>query len=129
VIDEYPDGTREPHYPWDPPGGRLRNGAAYIQYHKEHRILVHPATLCIKYELLLVLGGWMSLPASEDTGLLMALDACTDGWFVEEAGMIYRRWSTQMSASREHVDTYELDARRTIVKRRAEAISQWISGA
>jgi hypothetical protein len=78
--------------------------------------------------ILLALGGWMALPASEDTALLMALDACGDGFFVPETGMIYRRWSPQMSASAEHVESYELDARRTLVLHRAQAVSDWLAG-
>jgi hypothetical protein len=84
VVDEYPDGQRENHYPWDPPGGRIRSGTAYAAYKQGWRILVHPATLCIRSPILLALGGWMALPASEDTALLMALDACGDGFFIHE---------------------------------------------
>ena len=128
VVDEYPDGQRENHYPWDPPGGRIRSGTAYAAYKQGWRILVHPATLCIRSPILLALGGWMALPASEDTALLMALDACGDGFFIPEPGMIYRRWSPQMSASAQHVEPYELGARRTLVLHRAEAVSDWVAG-
>jgi glycosyltransferase involved in cell wall biosynthesis len=128
VVNEYPDGRRENHYPWDPPAGRIQSGTAYAAYKQGWRILVHPATLCIRYPILLALGGWMALPASEDTALLMALDACGDGFFIPETGMIYRRWSPQMSASAQHVEPYELDARRTLVLQRAEAVSDWVAG-
>src|SRR5215470_936799 len=128
VVDEYPDGRRENHFPWDPPGGPIRSGTACAAYKQGWRILVHPATLCIRSPILLALGGWMALPASEDTALLMALDACGDGFFIPEPGMIYRRWSPQMSASAQHVEPYELGARRTLVLHRAQAISDWVAG-
>lgn len=123
AVNEYPDGHREPHYPWDPEAGRLISGAAWRLYEREHRILVHPATLCVRYPLLLALGGWMALPASEDTGLLMALDAQGDGWFNDEPGLVYRRWAPQMSQSREHHEPDELETRRTLVALRAAAVA------
>lgn len=128
VLDST-NGDLSPHYPDDPPGGRIRSGTVYKTYHlQDYRILVHPATLCIRYELLMALGGWMALPASEDTALLLALDAVTDGWFTEEVGLIYRRWPSQMSASAAHVDPEELNARRTLAKGRAEALNLLLDG-
>lgn len=124
VVDDR-DGVRSPHYPYDPRAGRIRSGAAYHAYTQESfRILVHPATLCVSYATLVALGGWMALPASEDTGLLMALDAVSDGWFTDEVGMIYRRWEPQMSASAAHADPDELAARRGIIVKRADALKR-----
>lgn len=34
----------------------------------------------------------MALPSSEDTSLLMALNAVSTGWFIEECGPLYRKW-------------------------------------
>jgi hypothetical protein len=128
VVNEHPDGRRENHYPWDPPAGRIRPGTVCAAYQRGWRILVHPATLCIRFPILLALGGWMALPASEDTALLMALDACGGGFFIPETGLIYRRWAPQMSASAQHVESYELRARRTLVLHRAQAVSDWVAG-
>lgn len=128
VLNEYPDGRRDEHYPWNPRNGRILSGSAYRAYEREWRILVHPATLCVRYSLILALGGWMALPASEDTALLMACDAFSDGWFHAETGLIYRRWGPQMSQSVEHVDPYELDVRRILVTRRADAIEDLFGG-
>lgn len=122
VLNEYPDGSRDEHYSSNPKDGRIISGAAGRAYERDFRILVHPATLCVRYSLLVALGGWMALPASEDTGLLMACDAFSDGWFNAETGLIYRRWPEQMSQSAEHVDTYELDVRRTMVQLRSAAV-------
>jgi hypothetical protein len=128
VVDDR-DGERSPHYPYDPPEGRLRSGLVYRAYTKEDfRILIHPATLCARRWLVVALGGWMALPASEDTGLLMALDAVSDGWFSAEVGMIYRRWAPQMSASPEHADPDELAARRGLAIERADALGVLMDG-
>lgn len=122
VLDDR-DGTRSPHYPDDPPDGRLQSGTVYAAYRNGYRILVHPATLCVRYDVLLALGGWMALPASEDTALLLALDAVSDGWFNETVGMIYRRWEPQMSASAAHAEPAELATRRKLAQERAEALT------
>lgn len=128
VMDDR-EGHLTPHYPYDPSDGRLRSGSVYRAYkHEDYRILVHPATLCVRFSLLVALGGWMALPASEDTGLLMALDAISDGWFHEQVGMIYRRWAPQMSAQAEHADPDELTARRTLIIDRADALGYLIEG-
>lgn len=127
VLDDR-NGEQSPHYPYDPPEGRLRSGSVYKAYHNGYRILVHPATLCVKYPLLIALGGWMALPASEDTALLLALDAVSDGWFNETVGMLYRRWEPQMSASAAHADPEELAARRALAERRAEALTMYADG-
>jgi len=123
VLD-WREGETSPHYPWDPQAGRIKSGMVYGAYRNNFRILVHPATLCIKFQLLVALGGWMALPASEDTALLLALDAVCDGWFNDEVGMNYRRWEPQMSAN---TDPEEFAARRYLVTTRAEALSALIT--
>ena len=45
--------------------------------------LVHPTSLCIRCPLAVALGGWMAVPSSEDTGLLIAASVLTTGWFTE----------------------------------------------
>lgn len=67
-----------------------------------HRAQVHPATLCMRRSLLLMLGGWMALPASEDTGLLLALNAVSTGYFIAEPGLLYRKWDGQSTAAAAH---------------------------
>lgn len=128
VEDDW-DGERTPHYPYDPPHGRVVSGTVYKRYRTEdYRILVHPATLCMSFALLAALGGWMALPASEDTALLLALDAVSDGFFTSEVGMVYRRWPPQMSASSEHADPDELATRRRLALLRAECLHDLIGG-
>jgi hypothetical protein len=42
---------------------------------------IHPATLCLRMTILLALGGWPAIPATEGGGLLMSFDAVSEGWF------------------------------------------------
>lgn len=124
VIDLRVDGTTQ-GFDFDPPPGRLPQGSilAHWQTH-DYRASVHPATLAIRRELLLELGGWMALPASEDTGLLLALDATTDGYFIPDTGLIYRKWPGQMTAQTEHVSAVERAARFRVIEQRALAIAR-----
>lgn len=122
VLDDR-DGELVEHFEDNPSPGRVRSLSAYIAYTKEdYRLLVHPASMCINYDVLVALGGWMALPASEDTALLLALDSLYDGWFHDEPGLIYRRWAPQMSAQPEHVDEAELEARRSLIIARSRAL-------
>ena len=91
---------------------------------------VHPATLCVRRDLLLALGGWMALPASEDTGLLLALDAVSPGWFTAEPGLLYRKWRGQATASTAHADARERAARASVMADRALALAElgWRAG-
>lgn len=139
VIDISPDGQQQPHFSDDPRNGRLKAGTIYARWRKialegniqenhARSMTVHPATLCIRYWLLLALGGWMALPASEDTGLLLALDAVSDGWFTEETGLFYRKWPGQLSAAPDHMDSAELLDRRALIELRADCLGQLIDG-
>lgn len=65
----------------------------------------------MRRDLLLALGGWMALPASEDTGLLLALNTVSTGYFIREYGLLYRKWPGQATAQPTHTATEERDAR------------------
>jgi hypothetical protein len=78
--------------------------------------------MCIRYSALMALGGWMALPAGADTGLMMALNATSTGWFIGEVGMLYRKWPGQMTADAAHTDPVEWPARNLIIERRAQAL-------
>ena len=123
VLDFLPDGERR-GFDGDPDEGVLERGSVLRSWQaNDHRSPVHPATLCVRRELLLALGGWMALPASEDTGLLLALDAVAPGWFSAEVGLLYRKWDGQVTAAASHVDEAELAARIAIVEARALALA------
>lgn len=86
---------------------------------------VHPATLLVRRDLLLALGGWMALPASEDTGLLLALNAVSRGWFSAEVGLLYRKWEGQETGRATHAEPAERNARMAVVEARARALASF----
>ncbi|MFE9722022.1 glycosyltransferase family 2 protein [Streptomyces sp. NPDC005794] len=122
VLDLLPDGSTA-GFPGDPEGGVIERGAV-LDFWKENgfRAQVHPATLFARRGLLLALGGWMALPASEDTGLLLALNATSRGWFSPEVGLLYRKWPGQATSQAEHTDAGERDARMAVVEARAREL-------
>lgn len=122
VLDLLPDGSTV-GFDQDPQGGPIERGEV-LEHWKAHscRAQVHPATLFVRRDLLLALGGWMALPASEDTGLLLALDAVSRGWFTREVGLLYRKWPGQVTHHASHSAEIEWDARMAVVKARAEAL-------
>ncbi|MEV6136473.1 glycosyltransferase [Nocardia sp. NPDC051990] len=123
VLDLLPDGSTV-GFDNDPEEGILTPGAVLAHWQSHgYRAQVHPATLCIRTELVLALGGWMGLPASEDTGLLLAANAVADGYFSVEVGLLYRKWPGQTTAQAAHVDDNDLTSRRTIIERRALALA------
>lgn len=88
------------------------------------RAQVHPATLFMRRDLVLALGGWMALPASEDTGLLLALSATSRGWFSSEVGLHYRKWPGQATSQASHTETAERAARMAVVEARARELAR-----
>ncbi|OIJ89816.1 glycosyltransferase family 2 protein [Streptomyces colonosanans] len=125
VLDFLPDGSTV-GFPGDPDNGSIERGAV-LDFWKANgfRAQVHPATLFIRRDLLVALGGWMALPASEDTGLLLALNAVSRGWFTEEVGLLYRKWEGQVTGQASHVDPIERDARMAVVEARARTLASF----
>jgi hypothetical protein len=124
VLDLLPDGTTL-GFDQDPDDGPIAKGAVYAYWKANgFRAQVHPATLFIRRDLLLALGGWMALPASEDTGLLLALNIVSPGYFTREPGLLYRKWEGQATAQTSHTDTTERDARMAVVGARAHSLAQ-----
>jgi hypothetical protein len=66
----------------------------------------------------------MALPASEDTGLVLALDAVSRGWFTAETGLLYRKWPGQVTSQAAHVDKGERQARMAVVEARARVLGE-----
>ncbi|MEV0849213.1 glycosyltransferase [Streptomyces sp. NPDC049954] len=124
VLDLLPDGSTV-GFEGDPGHGPLPEGSV-LRFWQEHdfRLPVHPATLFARRELVLALGGWMALPASEDTGLLLALDASSPGWFSSEVGLHYRKWEGQVTNQPAHSAQVERDARMALVGQRARALAR-----
>ncbi|WP_432030981.1 glycosyltransferase family 2 protein [Streptomyces sp. 1222.5] len=125
VLDLLPDGTTA-GFPGDPDEGPVERGAVLDHWKRnDFRAPVHPATLCVRRDLLLALGGWMALPASEDTGLLLALNAVSRGWFSDRVGLLYRKWEGQATGQAAHVDPAERAARMAVAEARARVLAEY----
>lgn len=122
VLDLLPDGSTV-GFDQDPSQGPIERGAvlSHWQAH-DFRAQVHPATLFAHRDLVLALGGWMALPASEDTGLLLALSAVSRGWFTSETGLLYRKWPGQATNHASHTHEGERAARMAVVEARATVL-------
>jgi glycosyltransferase involved in cell wall biosynthesis len=128
VLDLLPDGSTL-GFENDPPPGPLV-GTAVLRHWQEHkyRAPVHPATLCIRRSTLLALGGWMALPASEDTGLLISASVISNGYFIPEVGLYYRKWPGQSTRQAAHLGTDEYAWRMRVIEDRAAALLALGSG-
>jgi len=120
--DEVPDGQGGAHaYP----AGRIRRGMVR-RWVTEHQwaLPVHPTTLCARRDLVLALGGWTALPSGGDTALLLALDAVSDGHFLDQPSVHYRKHPDQITAQPLHSRPDLLAARRALSLDRARALSE-----
>jgi glycosyltransferase involved in cell wall biosynthesis len=123
VLDLLPDGSTA-GFDQDPADGPIARGAVVAHWKAhDYRAQVHPATLFMRRDLLLALGGWMALAASEDTGLLLALNTVSPGYSIREYGLLYRKWPGQTTAHPTHTAAEERDARRAVITARAEALA------
>jgi glycosyltransferase involved in cell wall biosynthesis len=111
--------------PAHPPAGRLLRGSVRQSVVERGGALpVHPTTLCARREVLLALGGWTALPSGGDTALLLALDAVSDGCFLDQPSVRYRKHPNQVTARPEHTRPDLLAARRQLTLDRARALSE-----
>jgi hypothetical protein len=107
-----------------PPPGLLAPGAvAALWRGRGYRLPVHPTTICIRRSLAIALGGWMGVPGSEDTGLLVAASTVRAGFFRGEVGVLYRKWPGQQTAGASHDDSEEWRLRMSIIDERAAALT------
>ncbi|WP_329393032.1 glycosyltransferase [Streptomyces lydicus] len=125
AIDLLEDGSTVSFELGDPEPGQLPRGSAYGFWAENRRPQIHPATLCVRRPLLALLGGWMALPASGDTGLLLGLDALADGWFLGETGLLYRKHGGQITTHPDHQAGPEWEARMSLIQEHADALRAW----
>lgn len=125
ALDLLHDGSTIAWDQDDPPEGPL-DGRQVFQHWLEHdhRAQVLPGTICIRRELLLAVGGWMALPASEDTGMLLAASVLSPGYFIAQDGLLYRKWPGQATAQAAHVDPTERNDRMAIIEARVRAMQR-----
>ncbi|KAK1178173.1 glycosyltransferase [Streptomyces sp. NBS 14/10] len=126
ALDLLPDGSTV-GFEGDPEKGVLPAGSVWQYWQLNKRAQVHPATLCARRDLMLVLGGWMALPASGDTGLLLGLDALADGWFHDEVGLLYRKHADQITQHPFHSQGPEWEARMRIIEEHTRALRSVIT--
>lgn len=82
---------------------------------------VHPATLCIRREWLMAMGGWMAMPHAEDAGLLLAVQAAVPGLYIRQVGLHYRKHDDQITRSLKRETRPE---RLNIIAERVRAIGE-----
>ncbi|WP_406723372.1 glycosyltransferase (plasmid) [Streptomyces althioticus] len=126
VLDLLPDGSLT-SFPGDPAAGRIASGTVLEYWEQHKRPQIHPATLCMRRSWVAALGGWMALPASGDTGLLLGLDAIGDGYFTPCVGLHYRKHSGQITALPQHSQGEEWQARMQIIGERARALKSLLA--
>ncbi len=120
VLDLLPDGSTATWDFDDPPDGILQAGPVERFWREHRRPPIHPATLAARRDLVDRAGGWMALPISEDTGLLLTLAAFTSGWFHSTHGLLYRKWPGQITNSA--VGSMTADERYELIGRRIDAV-------
>jgi hypothetical protein len=64
----------------------------------------------------------MALPGSEDTALLLSLNARHLGCFVDDFGLIHRRWDKQLTVQPNHQDAALRSLRFEAIRRRVELL-------
>jgi glycosyltransferase involved in cell wall biosynthesis len=128
VLDLLPDGSTVGFD--DPLSGRIEPGFVLDHWRSHnYRLPVHPTTVCIRRKLLTALGGWMAVPGSDDTGMFIAASVLAAGYFHNEVGLLYRKWSGQVTASAEHTEPVEWNSRMSLIRERAAALASGAIGA
>lgn len=123
VLDLMPDGSTV-GFAADPAHGLLRRWSVVEHWRThDHRLPVHPGTLCIRRELIDALGGWMSMPASQDTGLMLSANVVADGFFTADVGLYYRKWPDQVTVGAAHHDPVQKRRRIQLIERRLQALA------
>ncbi|MDI5977845.1 glycosyltransferase [Amycolatopsis magusensis] len=119
-LDLLPDGTTEPG-PYDPEDGPVERGRFYRE-HGRQRLSVQAVTFAAHTELVWAVGGWPALTGAETDGLLLAAEAVSNGWFIAEPSLLYRKHDAQTTASSRYWHNAESAARSAAVRRRADAL-------
>ncbi|QKW40846.1 glycosyltransferase [Actinomadura sp. NAK00032] len=124
ALDLLPDGSTVSVQDRVPPG-RLEPGVVFEQWKADDfRLPVHPTTLCIRRNLATALGGWMAVPGSDDSGLLISASMVSAGHFHGEIGLLYRKWPGQVTAQPAHYAETEWNSRMSLIRERAESFAE-----
>jgi glycosyltransferase involved in cell wall biosynthesis len=108
----------------DPAEGLIEPGWTLDTFiENEWRLPVHPVTLCVRRDLLIAMGAWMGLARSADTGLLMALQTVSAGYFIATPSLLYRKHAAQVTAQNIHNDPVDKKLRYGMIIDRARALN------
>ena len=118
VLNYQPDGSTT-RFPENPDPGPIPVGSLLPYWQRHDEPQAHPASLCVRAEILAALGGWMAVSSSEDTGLLLTLSAISTGYFIGEPGLHYRVWPGQTTTGRVKDDERTAVLRLIGMRRRA----------
>ncbi|WP_051151496.1 glycosyltransferase [Nocardia niigatensis] len=101
ALDLMPDGSlvRPKNEPTSISGFLPRGWVFDYWSSHNYDLPVHPATLCIRREWLMAMGGWMAMPHAEDAGLLLAVQAVVPGLYISKVGLHYRIHGDQITRS------------------------------
>lgn len=119
-LDLLPDGDLRPG-PYDPPEGELTPERLWTGARRE-LLTVQSVTLATHTELLHLLGGWPALTGAETVALLLSLDAVSDGWFISEPSMRYRKHDDQTTQSDQYWTVDEVGTRSAAFFARSQAL-------
>ncbi|MGW4462194.1 glycosyltransferase family 2 protein [Micromonospora sp. NPDC004704] len=123
ALDLLPDGSTISWNQADPSEGIMPAGSVFDYWlSHDYQPPVVPGTMCIRRDLIIALGGWMALPASEDTGLLVAASTVRPGYFIATPGLLYRKWPLQSTAQPAHNNEAERFARAAVIEARVWAM-------
>lgn len=125
ALDWYPDGSLVAH-DGDISPGLVAPRVLFDLWERTGAVPLHPATLCARTDVLRAYGGWMGLPASEDTGLLMAISTAWVGVYIHDISMHYRKSSTQLTAQQAVVTPRQAALRRKAVVDRVGAQDRFL---
>jgi glycosyltransferase involved in cell wall biosynthesis len=124
VLDLMPDGSTV-GFDNDPPHGRLEPGVVLDHWRAHNfRLPVHPTTICIRRPLLTAVGGWMGVPGSDDTGMMIAASVVSTGFFHGEVGLLYRKHEAQETADSKHYEPVEWTTRMNLISERADSLRE-----
>ncbi len=119
ALDLLPDGSLRTG-PRDPNPGPLPSGCL-AQGERDGWLQVLAVTMTTYKELVWFLGGWAAV-SGEDVSLLLAAEAVSDGWFIAEPGLFYRRWDGASTVHLDKLGQMPPSARREVILGRASAL-------
>ncbi|MGH3480393.1 MAG: hypothetical protein ACRDQD_26605, partial [Nocardioidaceae bacterium] len=75
-------------------------------------------------DLIRAIGGWPAVPANDDVGLLLAVEAVSSGWMIDKPSLMYRRWPGNTTDVLDAASVTAWSTRRTAMLERARALRE-----